>query len=79
MVFNRNYNRLYNQMAKNIKNKESKIGKSDAMPDFLKQYRACYPDTKQFFVTGDNLVFPDNPQAAEAHQNSIGKGELKTY
>lgn len=48
-------------------------------PDFLKQYRACYPKAKKFHVTGDNLVFPDNLKAAEAHQNSIGRGELKTY
>lgn len=48
-------------------------------PDFLKQYRACYPRAKKFYVTGDNLVFPDNPQAAESHQKSVGKGELKTY
>lgn len=48
-------------------------------PDFLKQYRACYPRAKRFFVTSDSLVFPDNPEAADAHQNSIGHGELKTY
>lgn len=48
-------------------------------PDFLKQYRDCYPKAKKFFVTGDNLVFPDNPKAADAHQSSVGKGELKTY
>ncbi|MEG1926281.1 MAG: hypothetical protein RR415_11100 [Ruthenibacterium sp.] len=48
-------------------------------PDFLKQYRVCYPRAKRFFVTSDNLIFPDNPEAANAHQSSIGRGELKTY
>lgn len=48
-------------------------------PDFLRQYRACYPRVKRFFVTSDALVFPDNPEAADAHQNSIGRGELKIY
>lgn len=48
-------------------------------PDFLRQYRACYPRAKRFFVTSDALVFPDNPEAADAHQNSIGRGELKIY
>lgn len=48
-------------------------------PAFLKQYRSCYPKAKKFYVTGDNLVFPDNKEAAEAHQSCIGKGELKTY
>lgn len=47
-------------------------------PDFLKQYRECYPSVKHFHVTGDNLVFLDYEQAV-SHQNSIGKGELKTY
>lgn len=50
-----------------------------AEPDFLKQYRACYPRAKKFHVTGDSLVFPDNKEAAEAHQRCIGHGELKTY
>lgn len=48
-------------------------------PDFLGQYRTCYPHTRTFYVTGDSLVFPDNPKAAEAHQQSIGKGKLETY
>lgn len=47
-------------------------------PNFLKQYRECYPSVKHFHVTGDNLVFLDYEQAV-SHQNSIGKGELKTY
>lgn len=48
-------------------------------PDFLKQYRACYPRAKKFHVTGDGLVFPDDKKAAEAHQRCIGRGELRTY
>lgn len=48
-------------------------------PDFLKQYRRCYPRAKKFHVTGDGLVFPDDKKAAEAHQRCIGCGELRTY
>lgn len=49
-------------------------------PDFLKQYRECYPDVKHFHVTSDNLVFLERDyEQAVSHQNSIGKGELKTY
>lgn len=49
-------------------------------PDFLKQYRVCYPDVKKFHVTGDGLVFLDSDyDQAVSHQNTIGKGELKTY
>lgn len=49
-------------------------------PDFLKQYRECYPGVKHFHVTGDNLVFLERDyEQAVSHQNSIGKGELKTY
>lgn len=49
-------------------------------PDFLKQYRECYPSEKHFHVTGDNLVFLERDyEQAVSHQNSIGKGELKTY
>lgn len=48
-------------------------------PDFLKQYRECYPGVK-FHVTGDNLVFLERDyEQAVSHQNSIGRGELKTY
>jgi hypothetical protein len=48
-------------------------------PDFLKQYRRCYPRAKKFHVTSDGLVFPDDKKAAEAHQRCIGCGELRTY
>ncbi|WP_018669008.1 hypothetical protein [Bacteroides gallinarum] len=48
-------------------------------PDFLEQYRRCYPRAKKFHVTGDGLVFPDDKKAAEAHQRCIGRGELRTY
>ena len=49
-------------------------------PDFLKQYRECYPDVAHFHVTGDSLVFLDSDyNQAISHQNTIGKGELKTY
>lgn len=49
-------------------------------PDFLKQYRECYPDVKHFHVTGDNLVFFERDyEQAISHQQNIGKGELKTY
>lgn len=48
-------------------------------PDFLKQYRECYPNCKKFHVTSDNLVFLDKQlDAAKAHQSKI-QGELKTY
>lgn len=63
-----------------MKKKEETTGQiQPAEPAFLKQYRACYPRAKKFYVTGDNLVFPDDVKAAEAHQRCIGKGELKTY
>lgn len=49
-------------------------------PNFLKQYRECYPSVKHFHVTGDNLVFLERDyEQAVSHQQSIGKGELKTY
>lgn len=49
-------------------------------PDFLKQYRESYPGVKHFHVTGDNLVFLERDyEQAVSHQNSIGRGELKTY
>lgn len=49
-------------------------------PDFLKQYRECYPSVKHFHVTGDNLVFLERDyEQAVSHQQSIGKGKLKTY
>lgn len=49
-------------------------------PDFLKQYRECYPDVKHFHVTSDNLVFLERDyEQAVSHQQSIGRGELKTY
>lgn len=49
-------------------------------PNFLKQYRECYPGVKHFHVTGDNLVFLERDyEQAVSHQKSIGKGELKTY
>lgn len=49
-------------------------------PDFLKQYRECYPDVKHFHVTGDNLVFLDRDyEQAVSHQQRCGRGELKTY
>lgn len=49
-------------------------------PDFLGQYRLCYPRVKKFHVTGDGLVFLDRDfKQALSHQNRIGKGELTTY
>lgn len=49
-------------------------------PDFLKQYRECYPGVKRFHVTSDNLVFLERDyEQAVSHQQSIGRGELKTY
>ncbi len=62
-----------------MKKKEETTVVQPLEPEFLKQYRACYPKAKKFHVTGDNLVFPDNLKAAEAHQSRLGKGELKTY
>ena len=57
---------------------EEKIRQAE--PDFLKQYRSCYPNVKKFHVTGDCLVFFDRDyEQAIAHQRTIGKGELKTY
>ena len=49
-------------------------------PDFLQQYRKCYPDVARFHVTGDHLVFLDRDyQQAVSHQQRCGKGELTTY
>lgn len=49
-------------------------------PAFLAQYRACYPKCKKFYVTSDNLVFLESEQKkAAAHQQALGRGELKTY
>lgn len=49
-------------------------------PDYLKQYRECYPDVGHFHVTGDNLVFLDSDyDQAVSHQQGCRKGELKTY
>lgn len=49
-------------------------------PAFLAQYRTCYPASKKFYVTSDNLVFLESEQKkAAAHQQTLGRGELKTY
>lgn len=49
-------------------------------PAFLAQYRACYPNSKKFHVTSDNLVFLESEQKkAAAHQATLGRGELLTY
>lgn len=51
-----------------------------AEPEFLKQYRECYPGVGKFHVTGDNMVFLDKEyKTAVSHQAKVGKGELKTY
>lgn len=65
-----------------MKNKDTELQGKPVVtePEFLKQYRACYPGVKKFHVTGDNLVFLDKDyQNAVSHQAKVGKGELKTY
>lgn len=39
-------------------------------PDFLKQYRRCYPRAKKFHVTSDGLVFPDDKKP-QRHIRSV--------
>lgn len=49
-------------------------------PAFLEGYIKSYPDEKAFHVTSDRQVFLDKDyNLAKLHQNSLGKGELKTY
>lgn len=50
------------------------------VPDFLQGYIKSYPGEKAFHVTSDRQVFLDKDyNLAKLHQNSLGKGELKTY
>ena len=65
-----------------MKNKDTELQEKPIVtePEFLKQYRACYPGVKKFHVTGDNLVFLGHEHdKAVSHQKRCGKGELKTY
>lgn len=64
-----------------MKNKDTELQEKPVVePEFLNQYRACYPGVKKFHVTSDNLVFLDKDyQNAVSHQAQVGKGELKTY
>lgn len=51
-----------------------------AEPEFLGQYRTCYPGVKRFHVTGDGMVFLDRDyQQALTHQQGCGRGDLITY
>ena len=65
-----------------MKNKDTELQEKPVVtePEFLNQYRACYPGVKKFHVTSDNLVFLDKDyQNAVSYQAQVGKGELKTY
>nr|DAM30765.1 MAG TPA: hypothetical protein [Caudoviricetes sp.] len=68
-------------MAKEKQNaEEPPVIKPVNEPAFLAQYREAYPDSLNFHVTGDNLVFLGHERdKAVSHQNRCGKGELKTY
>ncbi len=48
-------------------------------PAFLKQYRTCYPRTRRFYMTSDRMIFPDDLQAAVAHQKCLKKGKVTIY
>lgn len=61
------------------KSKQPESGKKKE-PDFLKQYRQCYPDNKTFYVTTDRMVFLEGEEDnARLHQHGMGKGEVSTY
>lgn len=50
------------------------------VPDFLEPYLRRYSGEKVFHVTSDRQVFLDkNHHLARLHQESLGKGKLKTY
>ncbi len=50
------------------------------VPDFLEPYLRRYSGEKVFHVTSDRQVFLDkNHHLARLHQQSLGKGKLKTY
>lgn len=50
------------------------------VPDFLEPYLQRYSGEKVFHVTSDRQVFLDkNHHLARLHQESLGKGKLKTY
>ncbi|MCD8030075.1 MAG: hypothetical protein LUF85_04400 [Bacteroides sp.] len=53
--------------------------KSVPEPAFLKQYRTCYPRTRRLYMTSDRMIFPDDLQAAVAHQKGLKKGKLTIY
>lgn len=67
-------------MAKEKRTEEPPVVVPADEPAFLAQYRATYPDSPNFHVTGDNMVFLGHEyDKAVSHQKSCGKGELKTY
>lgn len=60
--------------------KEKKAASTPHEPAYLAQYRKTYPSCKTFYVTADDLVFLANQlKQAQAHQKTLGKGELRTY
>lgn len=67
-------------MAKEKHTEETPVIVPANEPAFLAQYREAYPDSLNFHVTGDNMVFLGHERdKAVSHQKKCGKGELKTY
>lgn len=67
-------------MAKEKNTESSPVIAPVNEPAFLAQYRAAYPDSLNFHVTGDNMVFLGHERdKAVSHQKKCGKGELKAY
>lgn len=70
-------------MAAARRNKTSganETSKNASRPAFLAQYIKAYPGEKVFYVTSDRQVFLGKDyNLAKFHQNSLGKGELKSY
>ena len=67
-------------MAKEKRTEETPVTIPANEPAFLAQYREAYPDSLNFHVTGDNMVFLEHERdKAVSHQKKCGKGELKTY
>lgn len=66
-------------MEQTKETKQPKTGKKEE-PDFIKQYRRCYPGNKTFYVTTDRMVFLEiDKESAYNHQKRCGGGEVRTY
>lgn len=68
-------------MAKEKQEKiETAVSDTGQEPAFLAQYRIAYPNNRNFYVTGDKMVFLSHEyKKAVSHQMACRKGELKTY